>query len=174
MKKVSSESFVKDIRSVLQDKIVIETIKSWQEYFDPVAYICNEALGGITISEINYRDLEYLLKNVGRTLSPDLTDMYYLIECSNGLGLTHKKPINAPGRPKLELDMDAKDPHPFVCLWSKTKIAIESNTMTIVLSSDLQNTSYQYLSGKEVHLPLDKNHWPSPKALDQHRKEALL
>ena len=54
------------------------------------------------------------------------------------------------------------------------KIAVDSKTMTIVLADDLQQTSYRYLAGKEMHLPIDKNCRPSPKALDQHRKEALL
>lgn len=54
------------------------------------------------------------------------------------------------------------------------KVAVDTKTMTIVLADDLQKSRYRYLAGKKVHLPIDKNCWPSSKALDQHRKDALL
>jgi mevalonate pyrophosphate decarboxylase len=42
--------------NVLQDQIVIETIKSWRTVFNSSRYIINEVFGGLTVGQVDYAD----------------------------------------------------------------------------------------------------------------------
>jgi len=53
-------------------------------------------------------------------------------------------------------------------------IAIDSKTMTVLVSSALIKTSYGCFIGKRINLPVNKQNWPSATALDIHRREAGL
>lgn len=48
-------------------------------------------------------------------------------------------------------------------------IAVDSASMTIVVSPELSETRYRELSGRKLRLPADPGSRPSQQALDQHR-----
>ncbi|MSQ13700.1 MAG: HNH endonuclease [Dehalococcoidia bacterium] len=53
-------------------------------------------------------------------------------------------------------------------------IAIDSGTMTVVVSSNLESTSYADLKGKPLRLPKDERLHPSKAAFDRHRARVGL
>ncbi|WP_202976813.1 HNH endonuclease [Candidatus Oscillochloris fontis] len=53
-------------------------------------------------------------------------------------------------------------------------IAIDTTSMTVILSPGLQTTTYAYLHGSSVFLPDESHGGPSRDALDQHRKASDL
>jgi putative restriction endonuclease len=53
-------------------------------------------------------------------------------------------------------------------------LAIDSETMTIVLSATLSPGHYSFLAGKRMALPLEACHQPSREAIDSHRAFAGL
>jgi hypothetical protein len=53
-------------------------------------------------------------------------------------------------------------------------IAVDVQTMTLVLSDRLANTSYRELSGSIIRMPLDKSRAPSAEALAGHRSWANI
>ena len=53
-------------------------------------------------------------------------------------------------------------------------LCVDTNSMTVLLSPDLEGTSYDYLAGKSLFLPKDEKFRPNKEALDMHRKEAGL
>jgi predicted restriction endonuclease len=53
-------------------------------------------------------------------------------------------------------------------------IAVDSKTMTVLVSPSLDGTEYESYRGKALRLPAKKQGRPSPEALDQHRKESGL
>lgn len=57
-------------------------------------------------------------------------------------------------------------------LFDLGKIAIEAETMTVIVSEELFETPYQDMAGKRLNLPADKSKWPSIEALNYHRNWA--
>lgn len=55
-------------------------------------------------------------------------------------------------------------------LFDLGKIAVDTRTMTIVISDELLETSYRLLGGRPVHYPKDETQRPSTEALDLHRR----
>lgn len=53
-------------------------------------------------------------------------------------------------------------------------IAVDTGTMTALVSPVLNRSSYQKLAGKRLRLPRDKTRWPSKEALDDHRAKSGL
>jgi predicted restriction endonuclease len=53
-------------------------------------------------------------------------------------------------------------------------IAVDTDSMTLLLSPLLKGSGYQKLAGKQLVLPQDKARWPSKKALDVHRARSGL
>lgn len=53
-------------------------------------------------------------------------------------------------------------------------LAVNTESMTILISPTLEETSYNYLTGKKLFLPRNQNFHPSKEALDMHREEAEL
>lgn len=53
-------------------------------------------------------------------------------------------------------------------------LAIDAETMRVIISSKLSNTVYSTISGIQLHLPEDEFARPSKKALEQHRSWAGL
>jgi hypothetical protein len=49
-------------------------------------------------------------------------------------------------------------------------LAIDAQTMTVLISSDLKGTCYQEYAGRKLRLPSDQARRPSGRALDEHRK----
>ncbi|MGH8497093.1 MAG: HNH endonuclease [Gammaproteobacteria bacterium] len=54
------------------------------------------------------------------------------------------------------------------------KIAIDTRSMTVVVSDELQDTNYRLLAGRPLRFPQQPRHRPSTDALDVHRKLAGL
>jgi hypothetical protein len=50
-------------------------------------------------------------------------------------------------------------------------VAIDVETMTVLVSPSLAGTSYEQLGGTPISMPLDTGCRPSPEALEQHRRE---
>ncbi|HVB56289.1 MAG TPA: HNH endonuclease [Candidatus Acidoferrales bacterium] len=48
-----------------------------------------------------------------------------------------------------------------------------SDRYRLVVSDELEGTSYASLQDKKLHLPMNSNHWPSIKALATHRQKML-
>lgn len=59
-------------------------------------------------------------------------------------------------------------------LFDLGKIAIDTGTMSVVLSDDLMNTSYRILAGRPLRYPKVESRRPSSEALDLHRRLAGL
>jgi predicted restriction endonuclease len=59
-------------------------------------------------------------------------------------------------------------------LFDLGKIAIDTATMSIVITDDLIETSYRILSGRPLRYPKDESQRPSSEALDLHRRLAGL
>jgi len=53
-------------------------------------------------------------------------------------------------------------------------IAVDTKTMTVLVSPVLDGTEYQGHRGKALHLPKEDSGRPSPAALDQHRQGSDL
>jgi len=53
-------------------------------------------------------------------------------------------------------------------------IAVESESMTVLVSSTLDGTEYEKLAGRKINLPFDVDAQPSKSALDKHRAESGL
>lgn len=54
------------------------------------------------------------------------------------------------------------------------KIAIDTRSMTVVVSDELRETNYRLLAGRPLRFPTQPRHRPSTDALDVHRKLAGL
>lgn len=54
-------------------------------------------------------------------------------------------------------------------LFDLGQIAVDTNTMTVLIASELDGTCYAELAGAKLHLPNIKALCPSSEALDQHR-----
>jgi hypothetical protein len=59
-------------------------------------------------------------------------------------------------------------------LFDLGKIAIDTGSMSVVLTDDLMQTSYRILAGRPLRYPKDESHRPSAEALDLHRRLAGL
>ncbi len=59
-------------------------------------------------------------------------------------------------------------------LFDLGKIAIDTGTMSIVITDDLMDTSYRILSGRPLRYPKNEGQRPSSEALDLHRRLAGL
>jgi hypothetical protein len=59
-------------------------------------------------------------------------------------------------------------------LFDLGKIAIDTKTMSVVISDDLMETSYRILAGRPLRYPRDESQRPSTEALDLHRRLAGL
>jgi hypothetical protein len=59
-------------------------------------------------------------------------------------------------------------------LFDLGKIAIDTKTMTIVMTDDLAESSYRILAGRPLRYPRDAENRPSTEALDLHRRLAGL
>lgn len=59
-------------------------------------------------------------------------------------------------------------------LFDLGKIAIDTGTMSVVMTDDLMETSYRILSGRPLRYPKEESHRPSSEALDLHRRLAGL
>jgi hypothetical protein len=55
-------------------------------------------------------------------------------------------------------------------LFDLGKIAIDTRTMSVILSDDLGETSYRILAGRPLRFPKDQEQRPSTEALDLHRQ----
>lgn len=53
-------------------------------------------------------------------------------------------------------------------------IAVDTQTMTLLLAESLANTTYAEIAGKMLRSPMDKNLRPSLHALDRHRSESKI
>lgn len=53
-------------------------------------------------------------------------------------------------------------------------IAIDSDTMTVIVHPDLAATEYKSIAGKPIALPKNRQQRPNKEALDMHRREAGL
>jgi len=53
-------------------------------------------------------------------------------------------------------------------------IAVDAQTMTILISEELANTAYVYLAGKPLRLPQEQCLQPNRKALDTHRAQSKV
>jgi len=108
--------------TVLQDQIVIETIKEWKSFANSIFPL----MDFITTDEIPVEDYQYLLERIGKCLVNKPVRSMLSLPCVIGLGLVHVVPeFNIKGRPKLDLDrMYAKNMnpkkvvHPFVSFWN--------------------------------------------------------
>ncbi len=59
-------------------------------------------------------------------------------------------------------------------LFDLGKIAIDTGSMSVVLTDDLMQTSYRLLAGRPLRYPKEEEHRPSNEALDLHRRLAGL
>jgi hypothetical protein len=59
-------------------------------------------------------------------------------------------------------------------LFDLGKIAIDTGTMSVVMTDDLMQTNYRILAGRPLHYPKEEAHRPSGEALDLHRRLAGL
>jgi hypothetical protein len=59
-------------------------------------------------------------------------------------------------------------------LFDLGKVAVDTGTMSIVMTDDLMQTSYRILAGRPLRYPKDESHRPSTEALDLHRRLAGL
>lgn len=59
-------------------------------------------------------------------------------------------------------------------LFDLGKIAIDTDSMQVLVNSELMQTSYRIMAGRPVHLPVDESQWPSNEALNTHRRLAGL
>ncbi|MBL8202404.1 MAG: HNH endonuclease [Chromatiales bacterium] len=59
-------------------------------------------------------------------------------------------------------------------LFDLGKIAIDTGTMSVVMTEDLMQTNYRILAGRPLHYPKEEAHRPSSEALDLHRRLAGL
>lgn len=59
-------------------------------------------------------------------------------------------------------------------LFDLGKIAIDTGTMSVVITDDLMDSSYRILAGRPLRYPKDENSRPSSEALDLHRRLAGL
>jgi hypothetical protein len=57
-------------------------------------------------------------------------------------------------------------------LFDLGKVAIDTGTMSVVMTDDLMDTSYRILSGRPLRYPKEEAHRPSSEALDLHRRLA--
>ncbi len=59
-------------------------------------------------------------------------------------------------------------------LFDLGKIAIDTGTMSVVMTDDLMQTNYRILAGRPLHYPKEEAHRPSSEGLDLHRRLAGL
>jgi hypothetical protein len=59
-------------------------------------------------------------------------------------------------------------------LFDLGKMAIDTGSMSVVITDDLMETSYRILVGRPLRYPKDEGHRPSSEALDLHRRLAGL
>jgi hypothetical protein len=59
-------------------------------------------------------------------------------------------------------------------LFDLGKIAIDTGTMTVVMTDDLMQTNYRILAGRPLRYPREEAHRPSTEGLDLHRRLAGL
>lgn len=59
-------------------------------------------------------------------------------------------------------------------LFDLGKMAIDTGTMSVVITDDLMQTSYRILVGRPLRYPKEESHRPSSEALDLHRRLAGL
>lgn len=59
-------------------------------------------------------------------------------------------------------------------LFDLGKIAIDTGTMSVVMTEDLMQTNYRILAGRPLRYPKDEEQRPSSEALDLHRRLAGL
>lgn len=59
-------------------------------------------------------------------------------------------------------------------LFDLGKIAIDTGTMSVVITDDLMESSYRILAGRPLRYPKDETQRPSSEALDLHRRLAGL
>ena len=55
-------------------------------------------------------------------------------------------------------------------LFDLGKIAIDTRTMTVILSDELMQSSYRILADRPLNYPKDETQRPSTEALDLHRR----
>jgi len=55
-------------------------------------------------------------------------------------------------------------------LFDLGRIAIDTRTMTVILSEELMNSSYRILADRPLNYPKDETQRPSKEALDLHRR----
>ena len=55
-------------------------------------------------------------------------------------------------------------------LFDLGKIAVDTRTMTIILSDDLRDSSYRILAGRPLRYPKEESQRPSTEGLDLHRR----
>lgn len=55
-------------------------------------------------------------------------------------------------------------------LFDLGKIAIDTGTMSVVMTDDLMQTNYRILAGRPLRYPKEETHRPSSEALDLHRR----
>ncbi len=59
-------------------------------------------------------------------------------------------------------------------LFDLGKIAVDTGTMSVVMTDDLLQTNYRILASRPLRYPKDESHRPSSEALDLHRRLAGL
>jgi hypothetical protein len=59
-------------------------------------------------------------------------------------------------------------------LFDLGKIAIDTGTMSVVMTDDLMQTNYRILAGRPLRYPKEESHRPSSEGLDLHRRLAGL
>ncbi len=59
-------------------------------------------------------------------------------------------------------------------LFDLGKMAIDTGTMSVVMTDDLMQTSYRILAGRPLRYPKEESHRPSTESLDLHRRLAGL
>jgi hypothetical protein len=59
-------------------------------------------------------------------------------------------------------------------LFDLGKIAVDTRTLTVIVSEDLMATNYRILAGRPITYPTQEEHRPSTESLDLHRRLAGL
>jgi len=54
-------------------------------------------------------------------------------------------------------------------LFDLGQISVDTDSMTVVISKHLENSTYRFLQGRPIIVPERKEYRPSPEALDSHR-----
>jgi hypothetical protein len=55
-------------------------------------------------------------------------------------------------------------------LFDLGKIAVDTRTMTVIVSDELLKSSYRILADRPLHYPKDETQRPSTEGLDLHRR----